>query len=124
VAPITFSAVPPRRSRGAKEVLLGYEHYVSKAGTFNSLSGDRALGYLLLSSYEPALRSMESTQQMLLAASSLGILLASTIIWFLIRKASQPLRALRDSAEAVGRGDFSRRVQATTNDECGELATV
>jgi two-component system NtrC family sensor kinase len=31
---------------------------------------------------------------------------------------------LRDSAEAVGRGDFSRRVEVRSADECGELARV
>src|SRR5206468_2375777 len=39
-------------------------------------------------------------------------------------KATEPLRELRDSAEAVGRGDFSRRVQVRFRDECGELAEV
>src|SRR5207237_1257543 len=40
------------------------------------------------------------------------------------RKVTQPLRVLRDSAEAVGRGDFSRRVEVRSRDECGELADV
>ena len=33
-----------------------------------------------------------------------------------------PLRELNETAEAVGRGDFSRRVEGFSNDECGELA--
>src|SRR5207253_2406246 len=32
--------------------------------------------------------------------------------------------ALSQSAEAVGQGDFSQKVEVTTNDECGELAAV
>src|SRR5438034_4040534 len=46
------------------------------------------------------------------------------MVWFLVKKVTQPLRALRDSAEAVGRGDFSRRVEVYSRDECGELADV
>jgi two-component system NtrC family sensor kinase len=34
------------------------------------------------------------------------------------------LRALSHSAEAVGKGDFSQKVEVTTSDECGELAAV
>jgi len=106
------------------EILLGDEHFFCAAGTFVTLSGDSSLGYLLLSSYERPLRALQATQQMLLLASALGILAGTAIVWFLVRKATQPLRALRDSAEAVGHGDFSRRVQVNSRDECGELAGV
>jgi two-component system, NtrC family, sensor kinase len=56
--------------------------------------------------------------------SILGIGLSTGVIWVLIRKITQPLRELRDSAEAVGKGDFSRRVLVASRDECGELAGV
>jgi two-component system NtrC family sensor kinase len=46
------------------------------------------------------------------------------LIWVLIRKITRPLRQLRDSAEAVGRGDFSKRVEVDSKDEYGELAAV
>ena len=105
-------------------VVLGDEHYFCAAGHFPSLSGSGNLGYLLLTSYEQAFQALRSTQQALLVVCSLGILLGTAVVWFLVRKATQPLRALRDSAEAVGRGDFSRRVQVQSRDECGELARV
>ena len=41
-----------------------------------------------------------------------------------MRRVTQPLRQLRDSAEAVGRGDYTRRVEVKSSDECGELAGV
>jgi len=107
-----------------KDIQLGEEHYFWTVGRFPSLSGDEKLGYLLLSSYERPLRAMHSTQQMLLWVSALGILAGTAIVWFLIRKATRPLRELRDSAEAVGKGDFSRRVLVHSRDECGELADV
>src|SRR5207245_2398195 len=105
-----LSAAPSQRD-APKEVPLAGEHYFCSAGKFDSLSGDAKLGYLLLSSYEQAWRALQSTQQMLLLVSSLGILLGTAIVWFLVRKASQPLRALSASAEAVGQGDFSQRVR-------------
>ena len=46
------------------------------------------------------------------------------VVWFFVRRATAPLRELRDSAEAVGRGDFSRRVNIRSRDECGELAVA
>jgi len=107
-----------------KELLLNEQHYYCSAGTFTSLSGAGKLGYLLLSSYEQPLRALQTTQQMLLLVSGLGILFGTATVWFLVRKTTQPLRELRDSAEAVGKGDFSRRVEAASRDECGELAAV
>ena len=105
-------------------VQLGDEHYYCSAGKLPSLGGDEPLGYLLLCSYEQSLGALRKTQQTLLAASALAILLGTGIVWFLVRKVTQPLRGLRDTAEAVGQGDFSRRVNVSSRDECGELAEV
>ncbi|MDB6109963.1 MAG: hypothetical protein JWR69_1713 [Pedosphaera sp.] len=106
------------------EVLLDGEHFLCQAERFPSLSGDAKLGYLLLSSYEESLAAFKDTKQMLLAVSLVGIVLSTGIVWLVIRKITQPLRQLRDSAEAVGRGDFSRRVEVLSRDECGELSVV
>jgi signal transduction histidine kinase/ActR/RegA family two-component response regulator len=107
-----------------REIKLGDEHYFCSAGTFTSLSGDNNLGYLLLCSYEQPLRALHTTQQMLLLVCGLCILAGTGVVWFLVGKLTEPLRALRDSAEAVGRGDFSQRVEVASGDECGELAEV
>lgn len=115
---------PASRRNGPADILLGDEHYFCFAGKFDTLGSDEGLGYLLLSSYEQPLRALKFTQRLLLEASACAILLSSVVVWFLVRKATQPLRDLRDSAEAVGRGDFSRRVEVTSSDECGELAMV
>ena len=107
-----------------QKIMLGDEHYFCSGGHFTTLSGENNLGYLLLSSYEQPLRALQSTQQTLLLVSALCILAGTALVWFVVRKATQPLRELRDSAEAVGRGDFSKRVETASRDECGELATV
>jgi len=98
------------------------EHYLCLSGSFGGSS--TGSGYLLLSSYEKSLRENQATRRMLLILSLTGILFSSVLIWVLIRRITMPLRLLRDSAEAVGKGDFSRRVEVTSNDECGELAVV
>jgi two-component system NtrC family sensor kinase len=120
----TSPSASPRESSPIRTLLLGDEHYFCSAGHFTSLGGGNHLGYLLLSSYEQPLRALRSAQQMLLLVSLFGLVLGSVIVWFMVRRATQPLRELRDGAEAVGRGDFSRRVEVASRDECGELAEV
>jgi two-component system NtrC family sensor kinase len=106
------------------KIVLDGQHYFGVAGQFESLSDDKTLGYVLLSSYEQSFRALQTTQQVLLGVSFCSILFGTAIVWFLINKVTQPLRELRDSAEAVGRGDFTQRVSVRSRDECGELATV
>jgi signal transduction histidine kinase len=114
----------PFSGGGVKQIPLGNEHYFYIAGRFNSLSHDQTLGYVLLSSYEDSLNALKATQQALVAVSLCAILMGSAIIWLLVNKVTEPLRELRNSAEAVGRGDFSRRVTVHSHDECGELAVA
>jgi signal transduction histidine kinase len=102
---------------------VGRENYFCAGGNFTSLKNDPGIGYLLFNSYDPSASTLE-TQQLLLAACLLAILAGSVIVWFFVSRATQPLRELRDSAEAVGRGDFSRRVNVRSRDECGELAVA
>ena len=105
-----------------QQVLLGGTHWFGMAGTFKSLASDKTLGYVLLSSYEQPLNALHRTQRLLLTASLCAILIGSALVWWVIRKTTQPLRDLRDSVEAVGRGDLTRRVTFKYQDECGELA--
>jgi two-component system sensor histidine kinase VicK len=80
--------------------------------------------YVLLSSIEQRLRAFEETSRALLGLSAAGILVSALVVWFFVRSVTRPLIELRDNAEAVGRGDFSRRIERFSNDECGELAVV
>jgi two-component system NtrC family sensor kinase len=114
----------PPWNAGVGQVPLGDAHYFYIVGRFNSPNNDKSLGYVLLSPYEDSLLALHATQRVLVVASLCAILIGGTIIWFVISKITEPLRELRDSAEAVGRGDFSRRVTVHSNDECGELAAT
>jgi len=103
-----------------KEVFDG-AHYYCAAGRFNPNSPGSP-GYLLLYSYEDSWRALQTTQQILLTANAIAIVLGSLLVCILVGMVTKPLRELRDTAEAVGRGDFSRRVKVRYDDECGELA--
>jgi signal transduction histidine kinase len=57
-----------------------------------------------------------------LAFSFAGVLVGAGFVWFFVRRILRPLRQLREAAEAVGRGDFSRRIDGRADDELGDLA--
>jgi two-component system, NtrC family, sensor kinase len=108
----------------ASNPILEGEHFGAQPGKFPFFAGHGKAGYLLLVSYEKPLLALRDEQRFLLFCSLLGMALGSSIVWALVRRVTQPLRQLRDSAEAVGRGDFSRRIEIHSKDELGELAGV
>jgi two-component system NtrC family sensor kinase len=109
------------RSRTDSLVING-EHFLALSDVYNEGDASRGVPYILLSSYEASLQALEDTQRTLVAVAIAGMLLSGVTIWYFVRRGTRPLRELRDSAEAVGRGDFSRRIQIFSNDECGDLA--
>ncbi|QYM80364.1 response regulator [Horticoccus luteus] len=102
-------------------VIVNGERFLALNGVIEA-TAQPPIHYVLLSSQEMRRRGLESTRRMLVAVSGLGILVSAMAVWLFIRRITRPLRELRDSAEAVGRGDFSRRIERLSNDECGELA--
>jgi signal transduction histidine kinase len=109
------------RNGALDRVEMGGHNYFCANGKFPSLKGDTSLGYLLFSSYDEQLALLGETQKLLLTAIIMGIVIGSLIVLFFINKATAPLRQLHDAAEAVGRGDFSHRVNIQSKDEFGEL---
>ena len=108
---------------GVARHTVGKDHYFCASGHFSSLKKDDSIGYLLFNTYDLSASTLQ-TQQILLFACLIAMAAGSICVWFFVNRAMEPLRELRDSAEAVGRGDFSRRVQLRSRDECGELATA
>ncbi len=100
------------------------EHFLALTGQLPSLNKQSAGSYVLLVSYQELLAQFEATRRMLVLVGLFGIILSTLVVWLLIRRATQPLIQLRDSAEAVGRGDFSHRIKIQSEDELGELAEV
>jgi len=68
------------------------------------------------------LRATYDSHQTLIAATVIATLVSALVAWFFIRRLTRLLRQLREMAEAVGRGNFSRRIERYPNDECGDLA--
>src|SRR4029077_9915637 len=80
--------------------------------------------YLLLSSYDFNWTEFQQTRRLLIAAGIFGAVIGTLLVWLIVRRATQPLRDLRSSAEAVSRGDFSQRIKIFSSDELGQLATA
>lgn len=114
----------PNHPPDVRERSLGNYHYYCAAGRFVSLKPADSLGYLLLSSSEPMRLALADTKSVILSVGLVAILLSLVVVWVVVRKITGPLEELRDSAEAVGQGDFSRRVVVRSQDECGQLAQV
>jgi two-component system, NtrC family, sensor kinase len=107
-----------------KPIVLNGVHYYCVAGRFASLKTDSNLGYVLLSSREQSLAAMRATQHLLSGLGFLAVLFCVTAVWLYINRVTEPLRELRQGAEAVGRCDFNQRVAVHSRDECGQLAIV
>lgn len=107
-----------------KPVVLNGQRYYAVSGRFESLAGDGSLGYVLLSSREQELAEQAAAQRIVLEVGLLAVVIGALGVWFFIHKATVPLSELRLGAQAVERGEFSRRVPVHSRDECGQLAQV
>ncbi len=99
------------------------ERFYAVRGLYEE-KGRTVFRYLLLLSIEDKLQALRRTQLALVGIGLAGMVVCAVLVWWLIRRVTQPLRDLRDGAEAVGRGDFSRRIEPRSRDECGALAVT
>ncbi len=118
--------LPPDAPSGTKiiPVELHQEHYLALNNRYEDRDPHGGFRYLLLSSYEQRLLERDRNRTTLLGVSVVGIMLSGFLVWWLIRRITHPLVELRDNAEAVGRGDFTRRITRFSNDECGAVAVA
>lgn len=105
-----------------EKTLLNDEHYLSLTGTLPAAGDSGDLNYLILSSYEKPLQVMRETQQLILLVSVAAIAVGMAIVWIYVRRVTEPLEELREYTEAIGQGDFTRRVELDSHDEFGDLA--
>ena len=107
-----------------REIVLGGEHFFGTTGRLATVDSGKNLGYILLSSCEQHLGTLRATQSRLGFIGLLAIALSTFTLGMMIRSATRPLHQLREAAERLGHGDYSRRVAVTSGDECGVLAKV
>jgi signal transduction histidine kinase/CheY-like chemotaxis protein len=108
----------------AQVAVINGEHFLALTGDYGRTAWSPGFHFVLLSSYEARLDALDATRSKVLGLSLAGIAASALVVWFFIRRVTRPLRELQESAEAVGRGDFSRRVERFSNDEFGELAVT
>ena len=119
---IALGGPPAADSVQSRAIEINGEHFLALTGAYDLVGGQRGFQYVLLYSMEESRKVVQETQQILAAVGAIGVLLSAFVVWLFVRRIIHPLRELRDMAEAVGRGDFSRKVGRVSNDECGDLA--
>ena len=117
-------ATPGSDDAEIQDAVIKDEHFLALAGDYGRTASSPGFHFVLLSSWEARLDALETTRYRVLGISLAGILASALVVWFFIGRLTRPLRELRDNAEAVGRGDFSRRLERFSNDEFGELAVT
>lgn len=60
--------------------------------------------------------------KMFLFSSAAVLLISAIIIYFVTKRIVKPLKEMSEVAQAFGKGDFTRRVSVTDNNEVGQLA--
>ncbi len=105
-----------------EKLVLNDEHFLCLGGTLQTANATEPLSYLILSSYEKPLRVLREMQQLILLVSLAAIIVGIAIVWIYVRRVTEPLEDLRAYTEAIGKGDFTRRVELDSRDEFGELA--
>lgn len=69
-------------------------------------------------------REIARTRWQIAGLGVLALLLGSAGATFLARRMTQPIQALTQGVGAVGRGDFSQRIEVASQDELGRLSTA
>jgi signal transduction histidine kinase len=121
-AALALARTPTPETDAATLTVINGERFLGLAAAYGEKDQGEELHFVLFSNYESRVAEIMRDRLTLIAISMIGTALGSIIVWFVIRRLTRPLRALRDSAEAIGRGDFSRRIKRFSNDECGDLA--
>ena len=92
-------------------------HYVA----VSKLESDR--GYVIATdSTEDAKNLMQSITQIYIVSAIVPLVLMFIAISLMTYRLTKPLRLMSDAAKAMARGDFTRRIPVTSDDEIGQLA--
>jgi HAMP domain-containing protein/predicted Ser/Thr protein kinase len=107
------------------EATLGSEHLIGLTRPLRNQGSTHALGgYLALRSRSQELAAFHRTQRTLVLAGLIGLALALAGSWLVGRVIGRPVRALVGATRRVAEGDYEAKVEVTSQDEIGELASA
>jgi nitrate/nitrite-specific signal transduction histidine kinase len=79
-------------------------------------------GLIAVEDWSTLIRPFQGYRALLLLLLVLALLVPSVVVWFGVRRVTQPVQALTGAARKVASGDFDQSVTITTHDELQELA--
>lgn len=80
-------------------------------------------GYIIAAdSTDDVKELMKYIAQLYVIAAIIPLLLMFVAIWVMTYRLTKPLRLMSDAAKAMAKGDFSKRIPVTSDDEIGQLA--
>ena len=89
----------------------------------NVSGGDRYIVYTS-ASLTPAYQSLKATSQIIVNAGTLALMVTLITGYFISGSITNPINELNIKANLIARGDFSQRVETTSNDEIGTLGNT
>ena len=101
------------------EHLVGIPSILQNPGSLHPLGG-----YLALQSRDVELAGFRRTQRTLLLAGLVGLVIALGLALLVARVIGRPVRDLVGVARRVAEGDYDARVEASSHDEIGDLASA
>ncbi len=99
--------------------LVGFNRPLTNPGVDHPLGG-----YLALRSLAAEQAGFSALQRTLVVVAIVGLLLALAASWLVANRIARPVRALVDVTRKVAEGDYSTKVEVTSEDEIGELAAA
>ncbi len=96
-------------------------HYVSSAGIVTPV-GDN-IGYVVAAAPMSAIRGLtRKVVRIYLVSAIIPLIIMFAALYVLSYRFTRPLKLMSSAAKAMAKGDFSRRIPVTSDDEIGELA--
>jgi adenylate cyclase len=109
-----------RRESVQKEVLLGDERFLC---AFAQVSESGEAIYVMATSMDAALASLQTIEQVILIVGFLAITLALGGGYFLSKGITAPVQRLVEATEKIRAGEYDFQINASARDEIGQLAT-
>ncbi len=97
-------------------------HYVTAKSLKNS-SGERYATVFATASLSTVSEFLNHITRLYIISSIIPIIIMFFCIYFMTYRLTKPLNQMSEASKAMAKGDFSKRIPVTANDEIGELAT-